>query len=61
MNPFHKIWRWLCSLGQRRAVKQEIDEELRFHIEQRTAENIGAGMSPDAAARAAPHGDVSRR
>src|SRR5688572_2398911 len=39
--------RWL---GRTRAVKQEIDEELRFHIEQRTAENIGAGMSPDEAA-----------
>ncbi len=32
-------------------MKQEIDEELRFHIEQRTAENIAAGMSPEAAAR----------
>jgi hypothetical protein len=31
-------------------VKQEIDEELRFHIEQRTAENIAAGMSADEAA-----------
>lgn len=29
----------------------EIDEELRFHIEQRTAENIANGMSPEAAAR----------
>jgi putative ABC transport system permease protein len=27
-------------------MKQEIDEELRCHIEQRTAENIAAGMSP---------------
>jgi predicted permease len=53
MNVFHKIWRWLRSLGQRRAVKQEIDEELRFHIEQRTAENIAAGMSPQEAAREA--------
>src|SRR5690242_10678571 len=43
----------LRSLGQRREVKQEIDEELRFHIEQRTAENIAAGMSPEDAARAA--------
>jgi predicted permease len=34
-------------------VKQEIDEELRFHLEQRTAENIAAGMSPEAAAREA--------
>jgi predicted permease len=34
-------------------VKREIDEELRFHLEQRTAENIADGMSPDDAARAA--------
>jgi predicted permease len=53
MNPFRKIWRWLRSAGQRGTVKQEIDEELRFHIEQRTAENIAAGMSPEEAAREA--------
>jgi predicted permease len=53
MNPFHTIWLKLRSLGQRRPVKQEIDEELRFHIEQRTAENIAAGMSPEDAAREA--------
>jgi len=53
MNPLRAIWRKLCSLGQRRAVKQEIDEELRFHIEQRTAENMSAGMSPEEAAREA--------
>jgi hypothetical protein len=34
-------------------VKQEIDEELRFHIEQRTAENIVAGLLPEEAAREA--------
>jgi hypothetical protein len=34
-------------------MKREIDEELQFHIEQRTAENIAAGMSPDEAAREA--------
>src|SRR5258706_15092128 len=43
----------LRSLAQRRTVKQEIDEELRFHLEQRTAENIAAGMSSEEAARAA--------
>src|SRR5262249_47181890 len=32
---------------------QDIDEELRFHIEQRTAENIAAGMLPEDAAREA--------
>jgi len=53
MNPFRTMWRWLRSLGQRRAVKREIDDELRFHIEKRTAENIAAGMSPEEAARVA--------
>ena len=34
-------------------MKREIDEELRLHLELRTAENIAAGMSPEEAARAA--------
>jgi len=53
MNPIHTIWRWLRSLGQRSALQQEIDEELRFHLEQRTAENVAVGMSPEDAAREA--------
>src|SRR5580698_2568175 len=53
MNPLRTIWLKLRSLGQQRVVKQEIDEELRFHIEQRTAENMAAGMSPEEAAREA--------
>ena len=53
MNIFISSWLWLRSLGQTKAVKREIDDELRFHIEQRTAENIAAGMSPDEAAREA--------
>ena len=53
MNPFCKIWRWLRSLGQRGTVKQKIDEELCFHLQQRTAENIAAGMSAEEAAREA--------
>src|SRR6185295_8964817 len=52
-HPFKTVWRKLRSLAQQRAVKQEIDEEMRFHLEQRTAENIAAGMSPEAAAQAA--------
>ena len=32
-------------------MKREIDEELRLHLELRTAENIAAGMSPEEAAR----------
>ena len=53
INLPRKIWNCLCSLGRRRAVKQEIDEELRFHIEARTAENIAAGMSAEGAEREA--------
>jgi hypothetical protein len=53
MNLSKTIWRRLRSLGQRRVVKQEIDEELHFHIEQRTAENIAAGMSAVEAEREA--------
>jgi hypothetical protein len=34
-------------------VKRVIDEELRFHVEQRTTENIAAGMSPKEATREA--------
>ena len=47
------IWSRIRSLWQRPAVKREIDEELRFHLEQRAAENIAAGMTPEDAAREA--------
>jgi predicted permease len=53
MNPIAIILRRLGSVGKRRVLKQEIDEELRFHLEQRTAENVAAGMSPAQAAREA--------
>src|SRR5438874_8584797 len=53
MKSFIRFWRRLCSIAQRRGVKEEIDEELRFHLEQRTAENMAAGMSPEEAAREA--------
>jgi putative ABC transport system permease protein len=47
------MWSRIRSLWQRPAVKQEIDEELRFHLEQRTAENLAAGMASEDAAREA--------
>ncbi|MGD0536482.1 MAG: ABC transporter permease [Verrucomicrobiota bacterium] len=53
MTPFRTIWIKLRTLWQRSAVKREIDEELRFHLEQRTTENIAGGMAPEAAAREA--------
>lgn len=51
MNPLRSIWIRLRSLAQPRAAKREIDEELRFHLEQRIAENIAAGMSQEQAAQ----------
>jgi predicted permease len=53
MNVLRIIKRSIRSLGRRTEAKREIDEELCFHIEQRTAENIAAGMSAEAAGREA--------
>jgi hypothetical protein len=38
---------------RRREVKREIDEERHCHIEQRTEENIAAGIAPEDATREA--------
>jgi predicted permease len=53
MKALDSFWRWCRSLLRRTDVKREIDEELRFHLEMRTAENMAAGMPPEEAARAA--------
>jgi predicted permease len=39
------------NLFRRSRLAQEIDEELRAHIDMRTADNTAAGMPPDAARR----------
>src|SRR5262245_9239424 len=53
MKIFRTILSRLRLLFQRVEVKRDIDEELRFHIEQRTTENVAAGMKPEDAAREA--------
>jgi len=53
VKKLRTIWMKFRSLWHRPAVKREIDEELRFHLEQRTAENLAAGMAPEEAAREA--------
>jgi predicted permease len=53
VNTPRTVWLRLRSLCRRDEVKREIDEELRFHLEQRTAENVAAGMSAEDAAREA--------
>src|SRR5947209_6983400 len=40
------FWRRVRALGRAEQVKGEIAEELAFHVDQRTAENIERGMVP---------------
>jgi hypothetical protein len=47
MALFHRI----LNLFRRDKLQQEIDVELRAHIEMRTADNVAAGMTPDEARR----------
>ena len=51
-------WRWIV----RPRPEHELEEELAFHLEQRTREYIDRGMTPDEARRAAAarFGDVGR-
>src|SRR5215468_6878359 len=53
----------LRSLFRRAQVDQELDEELRYHIERQIEENIAKGMTPDEARYAALRamGGVERR
>ena len=43
--------RRLRSVFSRNLVEQELDEELRYHLERQVEENVAAGMSPEAARR----------
>lgn len=43
----------LRALFTRGRLERELDEELRFHIEMQTEDNLRAGMDPDEARRAA--------
>src|SRR3712207_9440021 len=43
----------LRALRDGDAVHREIDEEMRFHLDMRTEENVRRGMSPEEARREA--------
>lgn len=43
----------LRSLFRRRRVEQDLDDELAFHLERQTEENIARGLAPEEARRAA--------
>ena len=45
--------RWLTRLFRRGKLDSQLDSELRFHVEQQTADNIAAGVPPAEARRRA--------
>lgn len=53
MSRFKILYRRLLSLWQPHQVHDEIADEMSFHIDQRTAENMRNGMTPEEARREA--------
>lgn len=56
MRLLRSLYRRIKGLVRAEAIHREIDEELQFHIDARTDENIRHGMSPEEARR-----DAERR
>jgi len=56
MTLWHKIQSGFRALFRKEQLDQEMDEEMRAHIELRTQANIEAGMNPDEARYAALRG-----
>jgi predicted permease len=48
-----KLLRRIAALFRRSSIDRDIADELQAHVSMRTEDNIAAGMSPEAAARAA--------
>jgi putative ABC transport system permease protein len=53
MNKVGEIWRRLVLLIRRDRLERELEEEMLFHLEMKTQDNLDAGMSPEEARRAA--------
>jgi predicted permease len=53
MHPLHRFIRPLRALFNKSKLEQDMAEEMRFHLEQRTAGNLADGMGPDEAPYAA--------
>src|ERR1051325_9994174 len=47
------LYRRVRALLRSESIHQEIDEEMQFHIDMRTEENVRRGMSPEEARREA--------
>ena len=50
MNPLKTLSQYSRSFWRRQAVKQEIDEEMQFHLAMRERDNLREGMPREAAA-----------
>ncbi|HKQ74107.1 MAG TPA: ABC transporter permease [Blastocatellia bacterium] len=48
-----KLKTWIRALLRRSEMEHELDDELRYHIERQTEQNIRLGMNPEAARHAA--------
>src|SRR5688572_10596988 len=46
-------WKWIRSIARRRSLESDLDEEIRFHVDQQIQKNRRAGMSLDEARRQA--------
>lgn len=46
-------WKRIHWIGRRDALEADLDEEIRFHLDQQTEKNRRAGMAPDEARRQA--------
>jgi hypothetical protein len=44
---------WLGRVFRKSKLETQLDSELRFHVEQQTADYVAAGMNPDEARRRA--------
>jgi putative ABC transport system permease protein len=53
MRWITKSGQWIRSISRRQVLERSLDEEIRFHLDQQTAKNRRAGMSPGEARRQA--------
>lgn len=53
MRWMQSISHWLRSLLRKSAVEQQLEEEVRFHLERQIEENVSSGMPREEARRAA--------
>ena len=49
----HDLWFQLQTALRRRAVEDDLDEEVRFHLDRETAKHVAQGVAPAEARRRA--------